>query len=78
MQGFIQKITDWMLEKEESMAKECALPMKEIDHQIEKVEAEKKKLQARYDEGMETLDEVLQKLQKIKNIEVLRCQNKEG
>lgn len=77
MQGFIKKITDWMLEKEEEMAKSCSIPMKEIEYQINKVEAQKQKIQKEYDEAMAALDEVAQKLQKIKNIEVMRCSEKE-
>ncbi len=77
MQGFIKKITDWMLEKEEEMAKSCSIPMKEIEYQINKVEAQKQKIQKEYDEAMAALDEVAQRLQKIKNIEVMRCSEKE-
>ncbi len=77
MQGFIKKITDWMLEKEEEMAKSCSIPMKEVEYQINKVEAQKQKIQKEYDEAMEALNEVAQKLQKIKNIEVMRCSDKQ-
>ncbi len=77
MQGFIKKITDWMLEKEEEMAKSCSIPMQEIEYQINKVEAQKQKIQKEYDEAMAALDEVAKKLQKIKNIEVMRCSDKE-
>ncbi len=77
MQGFIKKITDWMLEKEEEMAKSCSIPMQEIEYQINKVEAQKQKIQKEYDEAMAALDEVAKKLKKIKNIEVMRCSDKE-
>ncbi len=76
MQGFMKKITEWMLQKEEEMAKSCSIPMQEIEYQINKVEAQKQKIQKEYDEAMATLEEVANKLQKIKNIEVMRCSNK--
>ena len=74
--SLVKKITDWMLEKEAEMAKSCSIPMQEIEYQMVKVEAEKQKLQARFDEGMAELNDVAQKLEKIKNTEILRCQNK--
>ncbi|QOP45485.1 hypothetical protein [Sulfurimonas paralvinellae] len=73
--GIVQKITEWLLEKEEEAAKSCAVPMQEIEFQIAKAEAEKEKLQKRYDEAMSELNHVLERLEKIKNIETLRCQS---
>jgi len=73
--SLVQKITDWLLEKEEIAAKSCAVPMQEIEFQIAKAEAEKEKLQKRYDEAMSELNHVLERLEKIKSIETLRCQS---
>jgi hypothetical protein len=78
MQSFIKKITDWMIEKEEELAKKCAIPMEEIEYQLAKVQTQKQKIQQEYDEAMKNLNEVEQKLQKIKDIEVLRCQEKKS
>ncbi|SFV62956.1 hypothetical protein MNB_SM-6-660 [hydrothermal vent metagenome] len=75
--SLVEKITDWLLEKEEEAAKSCAVPMQEIEYQIAKVEAEKEKVQKKYDEAMHELNHVLERLEKIKNIETLRCQTKE-
>ena len=74
MNTFIKKIIDWTMEKEEEMAKKCAISMEDLDQQIAKVEAEKKKVQEKYDDAMQELNHVSEKLQKIKNIEILRCQ----
>jgi len=71
--SLVKTITDWMLEKEAEMAKSCSIPMEEIDFQIDKVASEKKKLQTKYDEAMAELNDVSKKLEKIKNIELLRC-----
>jgi len=72
--SLVQNIINWMLEKETDMAKSCSIPMKEIESQITKVETEKQKIQQKYDEAMQELNNVSRKLEKIKNIEILRCQ----
>ena len=77
MNHFLKSIIDWMMDKEEAMAKQCAVPMKEIEYQIKKVQEEKAKVQAQYDDAMGELNDVLKRLEKIKNAEVLRCENKE-
>ena len=77
MNHFLKSVIDWMMDKEEAMAKECAVPMKEIEYQIKKVQEEKTKVQAQYDDAMTELDDVLKRLEKIKNAEILRCENKE-
>lgn len=76
MQNFIKSMTDWILDKEEAMAKSCAVPMEEIDAQLHQVLKQKAKLQEKYNESMSNLNEVEAKLEKIKNIEHLRCQKK--
>ena len=73
MNHFLKSIIEWMLEKEEAMAKECAIPMKEIEAQIRKVQEEKVKVQEKYDDAIAELDDVLKRLEKIKNTEILRC-----
>ncbi len=72
--GLVHKITEWLLEKEEDMAKSCSIPMQEIEYQIAKVASQKEKIQKEYDEAMKELENVAVRLEKIKNIETLRCQ----
>jgi tRNA A-37 threonylcarbamoyl transferase component Bud32 len=74
--SIVKKITEWLLEKEEQMAKSCAVPMEEIEYQIQKVKSQKEKIQKEYEEAMSELDSVLERLEKIKSIETLRCQNR--
>jgi len=74
---FLKKITHWLLEKEEELAKECAVPLEEVRYQIAKVELEKQKLQEKYEQDMKELDEILERLKKIEATEMLRCQAKE-
>lgn len=73
MQHFLKTITDWMLDKEEEMARSCAVPTKEIDYQLEKVAQQKAKVQQQYDDAMANLEAVEERLHKIKNVEILRC-----
>ncbi|WP_297486256.1 hypothetical protein [Sulfurimonas sp.] len=77
MNHFLKSVIDWMMDKEEAMAKQCAVPMKEIEYQITKVQEQKTKVQTQYDDAMGELDDVLKRLEKIKNAEILRCENKE-
>ena len=76
MKDFIKKITEWVLDKEELMAKSCAIPLDEVDRQLERIKEQKEKLQKDYDDSMAVFNEITERLEKIKNIEVLRCQNK--
>ena len=62
-----------MLDKEEEMARSCAVPTKEIDYQLEKVAQQKAKVQQQYDDAMANLEAVEERLHKIKNVETLRC-----
>lgn len=74
--SLVKKITDWMLEKEEAMAKKGSIPMEELEHQIAKVEEEKQKIQAKFDEAMQELNHVSTKLEEFKKIELDRYTEK--
>jgi uncharacterized Zn finger protein (UPF0148 family) len=73
MNHFLKSIMDWMLEKEEEMAKKNAIPMKDIEQQIAKVKEQKVKLEKQYDEATSELNDVLSRLEKIKDTENLRA-----
>ena len=74
--AIVEKVTKWLLEKEEELARECAVPKEEVEYQIAKVELEKEKLKKEYEEKMEMLDEILERLKKIESIETLKCPSK--
>lgn len=76
--AIVEKITKWLLEKEEELARECAVPKEEVEYQIAKVELEKEKLKKECDEKMKMLDDILMRLKKIESIETLKCQTKES
>lgn len=76
MNDFITKITNWILDKEELMAKSCAISIDEVDSQLAQISKQKKKLQKDYDESMAVFNKIEARLEKIRSIEVLRCQNK--
>jgi chaperonin cofactor prefoldin len=65
----LKKISDWTLQKEEELAKECAIPIEKIDAQIETLEKKK----AEIEEQLKEIDEIIERLKKIKNTELLRC-----
>ncbi len=75
MNTFMKKIIDWSLEKENDLAKKCAIPMEELEHQIQKVQKQKEKVQKEYDDALLELEHILQKLEKMKSTEILRCQS---
>jgi len=76
MVEFMKKLTDWMLEKEEDAAKQCAIPTAEIQKQIDMVEKKRKKLTDQYQDAIKELDHVVEKLQKMQRDEALRCNTK--
>ena len=76
MVEFMKKLTDWMLEKEEDAAKQCAIPTGEIQKQIDMVEKKRKKLTDQYQDAIKELDHVTDKLQKMMRDEKLRCDTK--
>ena len=73
MLEFMKKVTDWMLEKEEDAAKQCAIPLDEIQRQIEMVEKKRKKLTEQYQDAVKELDHVEEKLQNMMRDEKMRC-----
>ncbi|WP_456458138.1 hypothetical protein [Nitratifractor sp.] len=66
-------MTEWMLNKEEEMAKNCAISIDEIDRQIEKVEEKRKSLEAECRDNLAELDKIITKLKWIKSEEIA-CQ----
>ena len=73
--AIIEKITQWLLEKEEELARECAVPKEEVEYQIAKVELEREKLRKECEEKQRTLDDIWMRLKKIESIETLKCTN---
>ncbi len=73
MIDFLKKMTEWILQREEEMAKNCAIPIDQIDKQIEKVEEKKRKLEAECRENIAELEKIVTKLKWIKS-EELACQ----
>ena len=69
LKELIKKMSEWTLQKEEELAKECAIPVEKIDKQIEVL----KNKRAEVEEQLKELDEIISRLEKIKNTELLRC-----
>jgi len=73
MNHFLKSVIDWMMEKEEEMAKECAIPLEEVERQIQKVQEQKESLELEHKQKISELDDILKRLEKIKSTELLRC-----
>jgi hypothetical protein len=78
MLDFMKKITDWILEKEAAAARQCTIPVEEIQSQIEMVEKKREKLTGQYQDAIQELDHVEKRLQKMKRDEELKCNTKGG
>ena len=72
MVGFVKKMMEWVLEKEEEAARECHVSPEEVDEQIAKVQEKKEALEKKCQQELEELQKVIERLQKIKE-ESLKC-----
>ncbi len=70
---FIKKLQEFILEKEEEMAKKCAISPKEVEDQILKVLLKIKETKESCQEEIKEFDYLLTKLNWIK-AEAIRCQ----
>ena len=73
---FMKKMADWILEKEEDAAKQCAIPTEEIQKQIDMVGKKREKLTSQYEDAIKELNHIEEKLQKMMRDEKLRCNTK--
>ncbi|BCD68750.1 hypothetical protein [Nitratiruptor sp. YY09-18] len=77
MLEFLKKMTEWVLQKEEEMAKNCKLSIEDIDKQIEVVKEKKAKLEEECQKNIQELNQLLGRLESIKNIELAKCSHKD-
>ncbi|MRI59080.1 MAG: hypothetical protein C6H99_06215 [Epsilonproteobacteria bacterium] len=73
---FIKKMTEWVLQKEEEAAKNCKLPIEDIEKQIAIVKEKRAKLEEECQKNIQELDRILGRLESIKNIELIKCKTK--
>ena len=74
---FLEKITTWVLDKEEEAAKNCQIPMKDIEKQLKILEEKKDELQKKCDEQLKIFNNLISRLQHIRAEEALKCKIKE-
>ncbi len=72
MVEFMKKAMDWVLEKEADAAKNCHAKPEDIDKQIKMIENKKEALRKQYNDNIDELEHVLNKLHYIK-AESLHC-----
>ncbi len=78
MLEFLKKMTEWVLQKEEEAAKNCKLPIEDIEKQIQVVQEKKKKLEEECQKNIEELNKLIGRLESIKNIELVKCKNQQS
>ena len=76
MLEFLKKITEWVLQKEEELAKDCRVSMDDLEKQLKLVKEKREKLQKECQENMQELDKIIGRLESIKNIELVKCNSK--
>jgi len=72
LKELLKKISEWTLQKEEELAKNCEIPIETIDKQIKTLKQKKEEILNQVQE----IDELISRLEKIKNIELLKCKGK--
>jgi len=75
MVEFMKKAMDWILEKEADAAKNCHARPEDMDKQIHMIEKKKEALTKQYNDNIDELEHVLNKLHSIK-AESLKCSSK--
>ncbi len=72
MVEFFKKMTEWMLEREEELARKCALDPEALEKQIAKVQEKKEQLERECQENQKELEHILTRL-KWMQAEELKC-----
>ena len=65
MFNFLKKMTDWVLEKEEELAKNCKIKPEDIEKELSKIKEKKEAYQKEYEEVISEFNKVEDKLNKI-------------
>ena len=74
MREFLKKAAQWLLEREEELAKKCAINLEDIDRQIRTMEEKKEELQRQCRENLDEMERIIVKLRWIKAEEMKRCE----
>ena len=65
MLNFLKKMTDWILEKEEELAKNCKIRPEDVEKELSKVKEKKEAYQKEYEEVMAEFNKMEERLNKI-------------
>jgi len=66
MMDFIKKAMDWVLEKEDEVARKCAIKPDDVQKQIEALEEKREQLKKKYNEEDSQMQHILSRLSIIK------------
>ena len=75
MFNFLKKMTDWIMDKEEELAKNCKIKPEDVQKELDKLKEKKEAYQKEYEEVMAEFNRVEERLQKILN-EAKKCELK--
>ncbi len=66
MMDFMQRAMDWVLEKEDEVAKKCAVSPDDVEKQIKMLEEKREQLRKKYEEEDTEMQHILSRLSIIK------------
>ena len=72
MFNFLKRMTDWVIDKEEELAKNCKIRPEDIQKELDKLKEKKEAYQKEYEEVMAEFSRVEERLQKVLN-EAKKC-----
>jgi hypothetical protein len=72
MMDFIKKAMDWVLEKEDEVAKKCAINPEDVEKQIKSLEQKREQLKKKYNEEDAEMQHILSRLSIIK-VDASKC-----
>jgi len=73
MKEFLKKAAQWLLQREEELAKKCAINLEDLDRQIKTMEEKKEELERQCRENLDEMERIIVKLRWIKAEEMKRC-----
>lgn len=65
MREFLKDMMDWVLDKEETFANNCAIPPEQIEKQIDVMQRRKEKYEAECNSNLQEMKHIIVRLEKM-------------
>jgi hypothetical protein len=75
MVEFLKNAMDWVIKKEDALAKNCAVKPEDVDKQIKVLEAKRAELRKKFEEEDAEFGHILSKLSLVK-ADAMKCASK--